>query len=229
MNKKVNFDNYSDEYLKLMEKQHSKYGDIEYYSQHKAKITKKLFANIDMENILEFGCGIGRNLPFLQQKFKNSTILGSDISTESLEIAKKNNPSMIFLDDNELKEYENKFDLIFIAGVYHHISPELRDDVTKRIKKLLKPNGKLICFEHNPYNPLTRQMVSTCEFDKDAVLLSLSETKKIFLNVGFSHWKSSYTLFVPPKLKKFNFIEPFFGWLPLGGQYYVALENKTIK
>jgi len=227
MNNKVNFDEYSDDYLNLMSKQHAKYGNIEYYSEHKAKITKQI-TNKNIKNILEFGCGIGRNFPHLQKEFLNSKIYGSDISKESLEIAKQNNLDIIFIEDNQLLEYKDKFDLIFIAGVYHHIHPSLRDTVTQKIVQLLKPNGKLICFEHNPYNPLTRQMVNTCEFDKDAVLLNINEVKQIFRKANLTVIKSRYTLFVPPKLKKLNFIEPFIGWLPLGGQHYV-LFKKIIK
>ena len=226
-NDKVNFDEYSDEYLKLMEEQHSKYGDISYYSEHKAKITKKIAnKNINIKTILEFGCGVGRNLPFLQQEFKDAKIYGSDISKESLEIAKQNNPNITFIHDEEMKQYINKFDLIFIAGVYHHIAPDLRKSVTEKIVTLLNQNGKLICFEHNPYNPLTRKMVNTCEFDKDAVLLTIDEIKHLFVKAGLHSLESAYTLFVPPKLKQFNFIEPFFKWLPLGGQHYVALEKQ---
>lgn len=225
MNKKVNFDDYSSDYLDIMNQQHSKYGDIEYYSKHKADIVKKILLNKKIINILEFGCGIGRNLPFLKNNFKEAKIYGSDISNESLSIAKKNNINIEFIYDIKLDDYKNHFDLIFIAGVYHHIEPKLRDEVTKRVVSLLKKDGFLICFEHNPYNPLTRHMVNTCEFDKDAVLLKKGELQNIFTEQGLQSYDSAYTLFVPPKLKKINFIEPLCGWLPLGGQYYIVMKK----
>ena len=224
MNNKVDFNEYSNSYNDIMNKQHAKFGDIEYYSQHKAKIAKKTIKK-DILNILEFGCGIGRNLPALQNEFPNSHFYGSDISEDSLKIAKKNNPKIEFIDDIDLLNYIEKFDFIFIAGVYHHIEPKLRDEVTKKVVSLLNKNGKLICFEHNPYNPLTRHMVNTCEFDQDAVLLTITEIKKIFKKQNLNIVKSGYTLFVPPKLKKLNFIEPLFSWFPLGGQHYVVLKK----
>lgn len=225
MTEKVDFNEYSDEYINIMDKQHSKYGDIEYYSEHKAKITKK-FISSNVKEILEFGCGIGRNLPSLQKEFPTSNLYGSDISTESLIIAKNNNIKVQFIQDDELEQYNEYFGLIFIAGVYHHIAPELRDEVTKKVISLLKPKGQLICFEHNPYNPLTRHMVNTCEFDNDAVLLNINEVKNIFVKQDLSVVKSAYTLFVPPKLKRLNFIEPFFSWVPFGGQHYVVFIKK---
>lgn len=225
MTKKVDFNEFSNSYNDIMSKQHAKFGNIEYYSQHKARLTKKVSKG-DEKSILEFGCGIGRNLPSLQKEFPNAAFYGSDISIDSLVIANNNNPTVAFIDDVELNDYAKKFDLIFIAGVYHHIEPKLRDKVTKKVVSLLKPNGQLICFEHNPYNPLTRHMVNTCEFDKDAVLLTIKEVKKIFQKHSLELVKSGYTLFVPSKFKKLNFIEPFFAWLPLGGQHYVVFRKK---
>lgn len=220
----INFDDFSDEYIDLMNQQHAKYGDIEYYSEHKAKITSNIF-NMQIINILEFGCGIGRNLPYLKNKYSNANIFASDISSASLTIAKQNNPDVMIIDDALLNDYTGKFDLIFIAGVYHHIPINLRSSVSKKVYDLLTENGKIICFEHNPYNPLTRHMVNTCVFDEDAILLTKNELIDIFTREGFSVLKSGYTLFVPPKLKRFNKIENWLEWLPLGGQYYVAFDK----
>ncbi len=223
-NNEIDFDDFSDKYIDLMNQQHAKYGDIEYYSEHKAKITSNIF-NTQIKNILEFGCGIGRNLPYLKKKYPNANIFASDISSESLKIAKQNNPEVTIVDDDSLNTYNGKFDLIFIAGVYHHIPTNLRSSATEKIYNLLTENGKLICFEHNPYNPLTRHMVNTCIFDEDAILLTKNELTEIFTREGFSVLKSGYTLFIPPKLKQFNKIENWLEWLPLGGQYYLACEK----
>ncbi len=221
---KIDFDDFSDQYMDLMNEQHAKYGDIEYYSEHKAKMTAKVF-NTQIKNILEFGCGIGRNLPYLKKQFKDANIFASDISSDSLAIAKQNNPEVMIVEDDLLNAYNGRFDLIFIAGVYHHIPIHLRSTVTKKIYDLLSKNGKLICFEHNPYNPLTRHMVNTCVFDADAVLLTKNELKNIFKTEGFTILKDGYTLFIPPKIKQFNKIEDWLEWLPLGGQYYITAEK----
>lgn len=227
--KKVNFDAYSVNYDTLMQEQHAKFGDIAYYSEYKAKITKALCADVQQARILEYGCGIGRNLSYLQSAFEDSSIFGFDISKESLEIARIQNPTAMILNQDELLKYENYFDIIFIAGVYHHIAPNLRNEVTKNILKLLKQNGKIIIFEHNPYNPITRRMVSTCVFDTDAVLLTKSELTKLFKLLNFDCVKSGYALFVPPRLKKITFIEKPLRWLPLGGQYYSVFQKHDAK
>ena len=57
MNKKVDFNKYSDEYISIMNEQHAKYGDIEYYSEQKAGITFKIFAN-EVDSISKFHISI---------------------------------------------------------------------------------------------------------------------------------------------------------------------------
>jgi len=221
MMKKVNFDDYSSNYNEIMQQQHAKYGDIEYYSEYKVRILKDLLESQKSLKILEFGCGIGRNLKYIQKYLPNADVYAYDISEESLAIAKKENKNVTIL--NNPSEKEAYFDVIFIAGVYHHIATHLRDEVTKTIQRLLKYAGKVIIFEHNPYNPVTRHMVNTCEFDKDAVLLTKKDLVKIFIKNGFKYQEGKYSLFVPPKLSKFDFIEKYISWIPLGGQYYIVM------
>lgn len=225
---KVNFDKYSNKYNEIMQQQHSKFGDISYYSEYKINILKSLFKDdVDEMKILEYGCGVGRNLPYIKNKFPTALIYGYDISQESIEIAKIGNPTVTIMSEDLILSEESFFDIIFIAGVYHHIAPNLRDSVTQNIFRLLKNHGRIVFFEHNPYNPFTRHMVNTCEFDEDAVLLSKKDAVALFAKNGFKFYKSKYTLFVPPKLKSISFIEKFIYWLPLGGQYYVVFYKET--
>lgn len=137
---KVDFNEYADNYNNLMQQQHKKFGNVEYYSEYKITILKQYYRNELSKdlNILEFGCGIGNNLKYLQTAFKNSKVYGFDISDESLEHAKKNNPNIEMVNEEGLQKLEEKIDLIFIAGVYHHIAPNLRDAATKNIYNLLK-------------------------------------------------------------------------------------------
>ncbi len=224
--KKVNFDEYVKDYNLLMRKQHKAFGNIAYYSDYKVDILKNIFPN-DANNlsILEYGCGTGRNISFINKKFPSSKIFGFDVSRESIDFAKKQNSSLITIDKDEFFDYKAKFDLIFIASVFHHIHPSLRNDSLKDIFSLLKKGGIVVCFEHNPYNLITRYLVNTCDFDKDAVLLKKKELIKLFKKNNFKYLNSAYTLFFPPKLKRFNFLERYLSWLPLGGQYYVSFKK----
>lgn len=222
---KINFDDYASNYHKIMQEQHAKFGDVAYYSEYKVQIVKNLCYSFTNVRILEYGCGIGLNLPYLQKAFPNSNIYGFDISKESLELAQKQNPTVTVIEENNIKKYEQFFDLIFVAGVYHHINPLHRQGVTDNIARLLKTDGIVIVFEHNPKNPITRHLVNTCEFDKDAVLLAKSELENIFEMSGLKCKKSGYCLFIPPRFKKINFIEKYLKNLPIGGQYYIEFKK----
>ncbi len=218
------FDEFAKNYDKILEKQHRKFGDINYYAEYKVKILKD-FIKKDNLTILEYGCGIGRNFPFFKKYFPESKIYGFDISTESLKIAKKNNPWVEIIYEDVLENLYNFFDLIFIAGVFHHIPFNNHLNIINILRKLVTFKGLICIFEHNPFNPLTKHLVNTCELDKNANLLTKSYLKKIFKKQNFKLLKEGYSLFFPPKLKKLNFLEKYFRHLPFGGQYYVIFEK----
>jgi len=213
------FDKIAKDYEKLMEKQHKIFGDIDYYAEYKVKLSKKL-VNRDKIKILEYGAGIGRNIPFFKRYFPKSDIFIFDISKKSLKIAAEKFSFVKVIYEDELFSYRNFFDFIFVAGVYHHVPKHLRIKVSKNIKELLKNNGIVGIFEHNPFNPITQHLVKTCEIDKDAELLRMNEIIVMFSNLNLKLIKKGYSLFFPPRLKFLNFLEYILRFIPLGGQYY---------
>lgn len=223
----IDFDNYANNYNEILKKQLQNFGDVEYFSEYKVKIIKEFFdsQNIFPTNILEYGCGIGRNLKFLSSNFPKAIVYATDISKKSLEIAQKDNPHVVCFEIDTINKYLNYFDLVFIAGVYHHVPISQRDEVTKLIYNLSKFQGFVSVFEHNPYNPITQKLVRECEFDKDANLITKNQLEKIFIKHKFQILTSNYALFFPPKLRKFAFLEKFLKKLPLGGQYYIILRK----
>ncbi len=196
--------------------------DISYFAKYKIDLTKNLIKNKSPSRILEYGCGTGRNLLFLKKAFPESTIVAYDISTESLEIAKKENIDIQFI--SNLDEDIKKFDLIFIAGVFHHIPKEDRVSNMDIIFNLLKKDADLIIFELNPLNPVTKHITKNSYFDKDAELLRAKEllmyTKKHTDKVDVG-----YTLFIPPKFKSIIFLDKYLKKIPFGGQYYLHAKK----
>ena len=57
-------------------------------------------------SILDFGCGIGMNIPYLWEYFPNTQLFGCDISQESISLAKQNTPGCIF---NTIKKVEDLY------------------------------------------------------------------------------------------------------------------------
>jgi len=225
--KKVDFDKYAEDYENILKKDLVFFeSENSYFSEYKVKITRKVIPDEPAE-ILEFGCGTGRNLKYLREYFPASKLEGCDISQKSLDISADSNKKteLFLIDGNFTKNRTNRYDLIFISNVYHHIKPEERKSTTGKIADLLKHGGKIMIFEHNPYNLLTRYIVDRCPFDEDAVLLKPKELKNLLKENTFCIKQFKYTLFFPRILKIFRPIESFIGFIPAGGQYYILAEK----
>ena len=225
MTNKVDFDDYTENYNQLLKEGTSFFSSSEeYFARYKVDLVRKQ-VHMPANRILEYGCGIGRNIPFLQQAFPSAVIVGSDISGASLEIARRDNKGIEFFLEDEAFDSGNLFDVIFVAGVFHHIPIEQRAGVAKKIFCRLSPGGQLFVFEHNPFNPITRRIVNNCPYDEDAVLLKPSELTGILSKAALIVERKAYCLFVPPSLSVLARMESRLGWLPLGGQYWVQARR----
>lgn len=222
---KVDFDDYTDNYNQLLKEGTGFFSaNEEYFARYKVDLVRKQ-VHTPANRILEYGCGIGRNIPFLKQAFPSAVVMGSDISAASLEIARRDNTGVEFFLENDIVEPTNPFDVIFVAGVFHHIPVVQRAEVAKTIFSRLSPGGLLFVFEHNPFNPVTRRIVNNCPYDEDAVLLKPSELKRILSEAALILEHKAYCLFVPPSLSVLARMESRLGWLPLGGQYWVQARR----
>lgn len=225
MTNKVDFDDYTENYNQLLKEGTSFFSaSEEYFARYKVDLVRKQ-VHSPVRRLLEYGCGIGRNMPFLQQAFPNAVVVGTDISSASLEIARRDNMGIEFFLENENVESANLFDVIFVAGVFHHIPLVQRVEVAKTLFNRLIPGGQLFVFEHNPYNPVTRRIVNNCPYDEDAVLLKPSELKRVISEAALVVERMAYCLFVPPSLSVLARMESKLGWLPLGGQYWVQARR----
>jgi SAM-dependent methyltransferase len=234
--RKAEFDAFAEEYLRI----HS--GNIkitgekpEFFAEQKICEAKRRL-NIEGKSlesytqVLDFGSGIGNSIPFLHTAFPNADIIAADISERSLFISASRFPNFaktLLLDKNIPRE-DYSFDFAFSACVFHHIDHTEHQFWLKEIFRVLKPGGYFAIFEHNPWNPLTRHAVSTCAFDKNAVLITRHQMIQIIEKSGFRVAQSGYTLFFPGPLRRLRWMERRLGWLPLGGQYMV-LGHKELR
>ena len=221
--KKVDFDEYASDYDRILKDDLEFFGEENsYFAEYKIKIIRNTFGK-EPKRILDYGCGIGRNIKFYSQYFPNTEIYGCDISTKSIEIAEKSNPGAKFflINEENISKYAGQFDITSISCVFHHIEPKLRKDSIQKIYSLLNDKGSAYIFEHNPYNPVTRKIVRECVWDEDAILLPAKESMELMNYAGFNINGKRYTVFFPAFLKGLRFAEKLFGFIPLGGQYYV--------
>lgn len=221
MTNRVDFDKYTSDYNKLLQDSTEFFSkNDEYFARYKIeRINSRL--NKPVNRILEYGCGIGRNIKFIKEIYPEANIIGIDISNASIEIARQSHPDIEFILADESNLNIGYFDLIFVAGVYHHVPVEDRLAVSAFLYEHLEWLGSLFIFEHNPYNPITRRIVSNCLYDEDAILLKPKELKNHLIQTGFNNISMEYCLFIPPSLSKLIRIEQYINWLPLGGQYFI--------
>ena len=199
--------------------------DSFYFAEMKVK-NLKAFEENQFLNVLDVGCGDGTTEFFMQQYFSQWHIEGIDISAESIQMADgKKLPNAIFSVYNGLRIpfTDKKFDIVFMAGVLHHIDFGLHSALVKEIYRVLKKEGRLYLFEHNPLNPVTKHLVNTCIFDKNARLLQNSYTTPLLRKENFKINTKNFIIFFPRKgiLSKLIFLEKYLIWLPLGGQYFI--------
>jgi SAM-dependent methyltransferase len=224
------FDKYALEY-QSMHAQNVKASGYEpaFFDEYKVKeIHRKLsLYGRDKEHlhILNFGCGIGKSEPLLRKYFPSSSIIGADVSQDSLDMAKSANEDVPgiqweLLSENGPIPFSDTFDIIFIANVFHHIPHSEHLRILKDLKNHLRPEGMIFMFEHNPWNPITVKTIKDCPFDIDAVLLSPSYSEQIYKEAGFSIRKRTFTLFFPAFVGFLRPLEPMLGFLPFGAQYY---------
>jgi ubiquinone/menaquinone biosynthesis C-methylase UbiE len=176
--------------------------------------------------VLDLGCGDGVSEIFMQKYFSRWQVQGIDVSKESIEMAKQQVlPNAVFnvYDGINIPFADNSFDIVFVAGVLHHVAFDLHDAMITEMKRVLKKGGRLVVYEHNPLNPLTKYIVKTCVFDKDARLLRCGYLTKLLSKHGLTISKRLYFIFIPPKgfLKKLVPFEKVVYWLPLGGKYFI--------
>ncbi len=219
---KVDFDEFAREYKEIQDDHLLFFGEESgYFAEIKASTARDLVFPAP-RRILEFGCGTGMNLGSLAASFPGAELSGCDISEECLRVAANRHPNVdLFVSGREGDTDRKPFDLVFVANVFHHIVPAERGPVLEGLRRRMADGGSLVVFEHNPYNPVTRHLVSTCPFDRDAVLLAPRELRTLVAGVGLMVRSLQYILFFPAFLRRLRFLEKPMRFLPLGGQYCI--------
>lgn len=194
----------------------------EYQAEYKVRLLKnRLAQGISDLDVLDFGCGVGLSLPYLLEQFSGSKIFATDVSEVSLDMVRARFPQVTIV-GSALNTIE-KFDLIFMSTVLHHITSSARVEILKKLRANLKPDGRLVVIEHNTYNPLTRRIVSNCPMDADAELISMRDIKKLLgASCGFKIRETGYCSFFPEPLKVLAKLDRVLKKIPLGGQYFVV-------
>jgi 2-polyprenyl-3-methyl-5-hydroxy-6-metoxy-1,4-benzoquinol methylase len=197
-----------------------------YFTEYKILHVAHRCFDREVTSFLDFGCGIGDSLNFARTQFPNAEIWGYDASPKCIDLARQR-ARIAKLTSNLDDLPKGRFDVVFAANVFHHIPCADRKEAMARCKSLLKSDGRMFLFEHNPLNPVTRKVFERCCFDRGAVMLARRELLALAQVVGLKIGHAPYTLFFPRQLAFLRPIERMLGWLPLGAQYCVEMVNEA--
>ena len=135
-----------------------------------AKALRELVSGENLD-ILEIGCGTGKNTEFLQTKAKH--LIGADFSTEMLEKAKakiaSDNVEFRQLDLREKWNFaDDSFDLITCSLALEHI--ENIDFVFSEARRVLRENGR---FYFGELHPFKQYLGTKARFEIDSGIFEL--------------------------------------------------------
>ena len=103
--------------------------------------------NGQRHKVLDFGCGVGRWVPLLDRYFPDYH--GVDISTDMLDIARRENPQKSFtrLENFTIDAEDESFCFAFCVAVLHHNSYGNQESLLKELGRVVRPGGQLLLFE----------------------------------------------------------------------------------
>jgi ubiquinone/menaquinone biosynthesis C-methylase UbiE len=220
------FDKFADEYQNIHGSNIRISGEEpKFFAHYKIADVAALVENPELQlNILDFGAGIGTSVPHFRSMLPRARLTCLDVSAKSLDIAKQRysgQAEFIEFDGKVLPFSDDTFDVVFSACVFHHIPQGEHQALLVDLRRVLKPGGLCVIFEHNPFNPLTVRAVNTCPFDENAILIKAAGFSQHLREAGFSQVTRRYRIFFPGALRMLRFLEAYLTWLPLGAQYYV--------
>jgi SAM-dependent methyltransferase len=223
------FDEYAEDYESMLDQGLSVSGeDMHYFARRRITWLAECLRQhqIHPRSVLDYGCGTGAATPFFFEQLGVDTVLGTDVSSSSLEVARQTHglarTQFLSLDTYEPSE---QIDLVFCNGVFHHIPPQERAAAVEYIFKTLRPGGLLAFWENNPWNPGTRYVMSRLPCDRDAITLTPPEARRLLHSGGFKVLRTHFLFIFPRFLSWFRRLEPLAARLPLGAQYQVLCRK----
>jgi SAM-dependent methyltransferase len=219
------FDAYARDYQSMHARSIASSGEEPtYFFEYKRRCVERLVGAGPDEPVLDYGCGIGMLMQQLRERF--SRVDGFDPSAVSLGLARQRVPDGGLYEDPDSIP-DGTYALAILSCVLHHVPPAAREELVRRVARKLRPGGRLVVFEHNPLNPLTRRAVALCPFDDDAILLWPGEARGLLERCGLHDVRRDYIVFLPRALSRLRWIEPYLRAVPLGAQVMLVGTKPT--
>ncbi|HEY59916.1 MAG TPA: class I SAM-dependent methyltransferase [Anaerolineae bacterium] len=149
------------------------------------------------DEILDLGCGSGRNICLMANYFSSQgRALGLDIGAEMLEQSQKRckkYPNVTIKNQriDELLQYENEFDKVFISFVLHGFIQEKRLQIIDNAQRALRPGGEFIILDYNEFDLKKSPLLVRLAFKAECPLafdFITRDLQAILRNQGFDEF-----------------------------------------
>lgn len=162
------------------------------------KIIDRFLAGKKLKYVIDLGSGTGFHLQTLGKYSEN--LIATDISMSALKESKKhNNCQFVVCDVNKLPFKPSTIDLIWIAGVLHHVPKDLDNVINNNIAPVLKKEGLILIDEPNSnFLSYVNMKLSKADPTGDERPLQLKKIEELLRKKDFTIIDSDiYELFSP--------------------------------
>lgn len=147
-------------------------------AEFKAKVVNKILADNNINSVIEFGCGDGNQLSYMNYK----NYIGFDISSSAVNMCKNkfsNDSSKLFLEYNPLTFNSNdyKADLVVSLDVLYHIIEE--EDFIKSLDHIFSCSNNMVILYTKLTTSFKREIPTILDRDLFSYLKKYNEFKII--------------------------------------------------
>jgi ubiquinone/menaquinone biosynthesis C-methylase UbiE len=220
----VDFDDHAPHYDDAVDRSVSFTGrDAAFFARRKVELLEEIvrphLGSLQGLSLLDVGCGTGTTDRHFASRVR--TLHGVDVSEEMLVQARRTVPTANFswYDGEKLPFADESFDVVVAICVLHHVATSKRFKMVSEMVRVTRSTGIVGVFEHNPFNPLTRHAVNTCELDKNVVLLPSNHAVGLLRDAAEGEPDVRHYLFSPLGGAVGCSLDRHLMRVPLGGQY----------
>lgn len=129
--------------------------DVIYFRKYETSPRKVVFDTIGKkDNVLDLCTGTATNAIAIAKKNPNSKIVGVDLSTDMLVVAREKvnkenlaNVRLYRMDATQMNFKDESFDKVLLSLVLHETDEELAKKIIREAMRVMKPDGELVVTE----------------------------------------------------------------------------------
>lgn len=198
-------------------------GDVDSFAERKAEhllaFLRETYGDVGTLRVLDVGSGVGLTDRHLQSRFR--LLAGVEVAHLPALRASREVPGCAYVryDGASLPFASGSLDAVFAVNVLHHVGGRAQEPFLLEIHRVVRDGGSVCIFEQNPGNPMTRWVVSRCDFDQGVELIRPARLETLLKRAGFRRVGRRYCTFFPMKGRFWTALELRLGALPVGAQY----------